>query len=88
MTYSDGEKFAALLVAVLFGLVGGGVAHFIGNGVTLPKRYFNSYKIPAPSRGYFKLPTLLGMIIFALIARNYFGQFMEAFPDVWGSWIR
>jgi hypothetical protein len=83
-TYTEGEMFAALLVAVLFGLVGAGFCHFVSYGITLPQRFFNGYKIKAPSGGYFKLPTLLGMIIFALIARNYFGQFMEAFPDTWG----
>lgn len=28
------------------------------------------------------------MIIFSLIARNYFGEIMEAFPEDWGQWIR
>jgi hypothetical protein len=33
INYSDGMKFAALLVAVLFGLVGAGFCHFISYGL-------------------------------------------------------
>lgn len=29
------------------------------------------------------------MIIFALLSRNFFGEFMlEAYPELWGEWIR
>lgn len=88
VTYTIGDNIAALVVAVAFGLVGAAICQFINDGLHLPQKFFKGFTIKAPSRGYFKLPTLLGMIIFSLIARNYFGDFMEAFPDDWGQWIR
>lgn len=34
--YTDSEKFAALLTAVAFGLVGAGICEFISSGLVLP----------------------------------------------------
>jgi hypothetical protein len=87
-TYTDADKLAVLCICVAFGLVGGGICEFINQGIQFPKRIFNGFKIPAPSKGKFEVTPLLGMIIFSLIARNYFGTYMDAFPEDWGQWIR
>lgn len=34
------------------------------------------------------IPPLVGMIILGCIARNFFGEFMDYYPNDWAEWIR
>ncbi len=35
-----------------------------------------------------KVPPLIGMIIGGIVARNFFGSYMDNFNDEWGTYIR
>jgi hypothetical protein len=81
-TRSDGDKLGALFAVVAFGGLGGFLLQAI-QGVDL---YFFKIK---PLCTCITCPSLVGMIVFGMIARNFFGDFvMDNYPDYWADWIR
>ena len=82
-----GDAVAAHVILTAFGAVGGYLVKFL-HGHTFPKVCcFPGYTIK-PCITKFEIPTILGMILFGFIARNYFGDLLDAFPDKWAEYIR
>lgn len=86
---SGGEKFAALLIVVLFAGVGGFLTKLLKGAELSPNGCCKEgVKIPPVSKTI-TIPMLVGIIIFGCIARNWFPQtLMDSYPNDWAGWIR
>ena len=85
--FDYGSAFGSFIVLTLFGTFGGYLIKFM-HGFRFPKMFcFKGYELKPLIRG-FQIPPLLGMILFGFIARNYFGGFVNKFPDTWASYLR
>jgi hypothetical protein len=76
----DSNAFGAYFIVTLFGFLGGYLVKFL-HGFKFPKiGCFPGFTIKPLIRG-FEIPSLLGMILFGFIARNFFGDIMEYYPS-------
>jgi hypothetical protein len=84
---TTGKKMAALVVVLLFGVFGGWVVIFLF-GFKMPRIFcMKAFERKAIIPGL-KMPALLGHIIFGLLARNYFGEVVKCYPNMWGVYLR
>jgi hypothetical protein len=71
-----GEAVGSYLILTAFGAAGGYLVAFM-HGYKFPKFLcFKGYTLK-PCITKFEIPTLLGMILFGFIARNYFGELLD-----------
>lgn len=85
--YPVSEQFGAFAVLMIFGTFGGFV-FALWKGMTFPPILcLPKFTVPALLKNIV-IPPLIGMIIFACIAINFFGPLMEAFPFKWTSYMK
>ena len=69
---------------VLFSAIGGFVIKAMLEGITI-----SGCKIkPCIKNKDIKIPTLVGMLLFGMIARNFFGDVKDFYPLIWAEWSR
>ena len=71
------EAQLALFSILSFGWLGG-IIFEMGYGAHKPKGCLPEINLPSLF-GKYKLPPILGMILFAIIARNFFGDKMDSY---------
>lgn len=71
------------MIIVAFACIGWGFLALF-RGFTIP---FTSKKVKALCTTV-QIPPLVGMIIMGCIARNFLGDYMEYYPNIWASHIR
>jgi hypothetical protein len=82
MTYSDSQKALALAIVTILSTVVG-IAMGLFFGFKFPKVLCFPGFETKPCTRKILIPSLIGMIIMGIIARNTFGKVMEPFPADW-----
>jgi NhaP-type Na+/H+ or K+/H+ antiporter len=87
VTYTVGQDLFAIIVVVLTSAIGGILVSMLAGW-----HYKKFLFIPAinikPAFTKFKLPPLIGMIVFGCFAHNCFGREVRAYSEKWAATIR
>lgn len=87
ISYTQSEKAICLIIIIVFGTLGGFFVQ-IFQGISMPKiGCLPGFKI-SPLLKNVKIPPLVGMIIFGVIARNAFGDSVKAYPSTVSSYLK
>lgn len=81
------KAVGALIVVLVFGTLGGFLFQML-QGMKFSKMGCIPAFTIKPLMKKVIIPNLLGMIIFGMIARNFFGEIMLHYPDQWTSYLR
>ena len=82
MVYSDNDKAAALAIVTITSAAVG-ITMGLLFGFKCPKFLFFPGFETKPCTKKLLIPSLIGMIIMGMIARNTFGGVLNAFPTDW-----
>jgi hypothetical protein len=73
------STLSAAVVGIIIGLA---------FGFKCPKFWFFPGFQTKPCTQKIVIPSLIGMVLMGMIARNFFGEIMEPFPSIWSQYIK